>query len=334
MRAPEFWSADGRDHWLGRALAPLGALYAGLGRLREELASPVRAGVPIICVGNLVAGGAGKTPTALAILMLLNALGARPHALSRGYGGSARGPLRVDPASHVVSTVGDEALLLAGVAPAWVSADRVAGAKAAVEAGASLIVMDDGLQNPSLTKDLALVVVDGGFGFGNRRLIPAGPLREPIARGLARCQAIVLIGPDTLGLEAELAGSAKPVLAAELVPGPEALRYRERPVVAFAGIGRPAKFFATLEAVGALVVERHPFPDHHRYTDDEIMRLCEAASRQGGYKPVTTMKDYVRLPAEARLMVDVLSVELVWRDESAIRRLLAPLVDHPKARPT
>jgi len=325
MRAPEFWGPAGHDHPLARMLAPLGSLYGLLGLARAASVQPVRAAVPVICVGNLIAGGAGKTPVALALLRLAGALGGRPHALTRGYGGSLRGPVRVEPGRHDAAMVGDEALLLAGVAPSWVSADRVAGAKAASDGGANLVVMDDGLQNPSLAKDLAISVVDGGYGFGNRRLIPAGPLREPIARGIARCQAIVLIGPDTMGLHTELAGFGVPVLEAQLVPGPEALRYRERPVVAFAGIGRPAKFFATLEAAGALLVERHAFPDHHRYSPEELMRLCEAASRKGADKPVTTLKDYVRLPPEARLMVDVLTVELVWREPASVERLIAPL---------
>ncbi|MBM3483020.1 MAG: tetraacyldisaccharide 4'-kinase [Alphaproteobacteria bacterium] len=326
MRAPEFWGPGKRGHALACVLSPLGTLYGALGRLRAELASPTRVGVPVICVGNLIAGGAGKTPVVMALLSLANTLGAQPHALTRGYGGTARGPLRVDPARHDASMVGDEALLLANAAPTWVSRDRVAGAKAAIDAGARLIVMDDGFQNPYLEKDLAFLVVDGGYGFGNRRLIPAGPLREPVARGMARARAIVLIGPDTLGLHRELSGYGRTLLEAELVPGAEALHYRERPVVAFAGIGRPAKFFASLEASGALVVERHAFPDHHRYKGEEIMRLCEAANRHGGYKPVTTLKDYVRLPPEARLMVDVLSVDLVWREPDAVRQLLARLI--------
>jgi tetraacyldisaccharide 4'-kinase len=324
MRAPEFWNASGGSHPAALALAPLAAVYAALGRLNAALAGPARAAVPVVCVGNLTVGGAGKTPTALALARLAGALGLAPWFLTRGYGGRARGPLRVDPARHEAGAVGDEALLLAALAPTVVSGDRVAGAAVAAQAGADLVIMDDGLQNPSLAKDLALVVVDGGYGFGNGRVLPAGPLREPVEAGLARADALVLIGPDRLGLGPRLARGAAPVFEAELVPGPEAIRFREREIVAFAGIGRPAKFFATLEAAGAVLIARHAFPDHHRYDADEIMRLCEAASRHNG-KPVTTAKDYVRLPPEARLMVDVLTVELEWRDPAAVRRLLAAL---------
>lgn len=325
MRAPEFWGPGGAHHPVAMALAPLSVIYRVAGAVREALIEPASASLPIICIGNLVAGGAGKTPTALALARLARELGGKPHFLTRGYGGRARGPLRVDPKRHDAAAVGDEALLLAAEAPTWLSPDRVAGAAAAAAAGAGLVIMDDGLQNPSLAKDLALVVIDGGFGFGNGRVLPAGPLREPVARGLARADAIILIGPDRLRLGETLKSAARPTFAAELVPGPEALRYRDRPVIAFAGIGRPAKFFETLEAIGAVLIERHSFPDHHRYSPDDIMRLCESASRHGG-KPVTTAKDYVRLPPEARLMVDVLSVELTWREPMAVRALIAPLI--------
>jgi tetraacyldisaccharide 4'-kinase len=185
--------------------------------------------------------------------------------------------------------------------------------------------MDDGLQNPSLTKDFAVIVLDGGYGLGNGRVMPAGPLREPLARGLKHADAIVLIGPDRVGVRAALGEPLMPIFAAELVPGPEAIRLREQPVIAFAGIGRPSKFFETLETIGCALIERHAFPDHHRYSPDEIMRLCEAASRHGA-KPVTTAKDYVRLPREARLMVDVLTVSLEWREPGALKALLQPLV--------
>ncbi len=331
MRAPDFWQPSGVDHPAARLLAPLSMAYRAVGALREALIEPARAAVPIICVGNIVAGGAGKTPTALALAQLARELGGTPHFLTRGYGGRERGPLRVEPNRHDAQAVGDEALLLASEAPTWLAPDRVAGATAAVAGGAGLVIMDDGLQNPTLAKDLSFVVIDGGFGFGNGRVLPAGPLREPISRGLARADALVLIGPDRVGIANRIRSATPPLFAAELVPGPEALRLRDQPIVAFAGIGRPAKFFETLEAIGAVLIERHGFADHHRYSPDEIMRLCEAASRHGG-RPVTTAKDYVRLPPEARLMVDVLSVDLEWREPMALRALLAPLVERSRHR--
>lgn len=323
MRAPDFWQTP--DHPLARALAPLGRLYAAAGGLRRRWTHPVRAAVPVLCVGNLTAGGAGKTPTALALARHLAAAGRRPHFLTRGYGGRLPGPVAVDPMAQDFRQVGDESLLLAAVAPCWVARDRVAGARAAVAAGAGLLVMDDGFQNPSLAKDLSVVVVDGGYGFGNGRCQPAGPLREPVAAGLARADAAVLIGPDTAGAEAALAGGP-PVFRARLAPGPEAHALAGRRVLAFAGIGRPAKFFASLAEIGCDIVDGRAFPDHHPYAPEEVMALCEDAHAADAL-PVTTEKDFVRLPAAARPMIRTLSVALEWEEADAPARLTAPLLD-------
>lgn len=317
MKTPGFWyRPPGLAAW---ALAPLGALYGLGGRLRRRRAVPQNAGVPVVCVGNLVAGGAGKTPVCLALAGTLAAMGHRVHFLTRGHGGRERGPLAVDPARHTAADVGDEALLLAASAPAWVARDRVAGARAAAQAGATVVVMDDGFQNPHLAHDLALVVADGAVGFGNGFLVPAGPLREPVAEGLARAGAVVLAGEDRAGVTAQT--GALPVLRVDLVPEGAGGEWRGRRVLAFAGIGRPEKFFDTLRAVGAVVVERVPFPDHHPYTPDTAMDLVERAARLNA-RPATTAKDAVRLPPEARAMVDVLPVRAVWQDGDAVRRLL------------
>ncbi len=325
MRAPAFWSAE-RGGPAAAALAPLAAAFDLASQARRGLARPRPAPLPVVCVGNFTLGGGGKTPTALALARLLRQEGLAPHLLTRGYGGRVHGPLAVDPARHDARTVGDEALLLASQAPTWVSRNRPAGAAAASEAGADLVVMDDGLQNPGLAKDLSLCVMDGGFGFGNGRLFPAGPLREAPARGLRRVDALVLVGPDRHGALQSLRLGRRPVLEAELVPGPEAGALRGRAAVAFAGICRPGKFFETLEGIGCEVVARHPFADHHRYSPDEIMTLVEEADAKTAL-PVTTEKDFVRLPEEAKPMVRTLSVTLEWRDPAGIRALLAPLVE-------
>lgn len=315
MRTPGFWyRPPGPGAW---ALVPLGMLYGLGGRLRRQRAMPQRAGVPVVCVGNLVAGGAGKTPVCLALAEILAAMGHRVHFLTRGHGGREPGPLAVNPARHTAADVGDEALLLAAAAPTWVARDRVAGARAAAAGGATVVVMDDGFQNPHLAHDLGLVVVDGAVGFGNGLLIPAGPLREPVAAGLARAGAVVLVGDDRTGAGAHAPGL--PRLRVDLVPAGDG--WRGRRVLAFAGIGRPAKFFDTLGDVGAVVVERVPFPDHHPYTPDTVMALVERAARLNA-RPATTAKDAVRLPPEARAMVDVLPVRAVWQDGDAVRRLL------------
>jgi tetraacyldisaccharide 4'-kinase len=278
--------------------------------------------VPVICVGNIGVGGAGKTPVALALARMLQAMGRNPHLLTRGYRGRESGPLRVDPARHDARAVGDEPLLLARAAPTWVARDRAAGARAAAEAGAGCIVMDDGFQNSALAKDLSLVVVDGGFGFGNERVIPAGPLREPIAAGLARADAIVLVGEDTAGAARHFAG--KPVLEARIVPDEAAGRFAGRNIAAFCGIGRPDKFFATLRALGAKIVEEMPYPDHHAFRDEEIMFILEVAAKRGAVA-VTTEKDFVRLSPDARRMVEALPVRIEFAEPAKLEAMLAKL---------
>jgi len=325
MRAPEFWYApDSLTGALASAvLSPAAAVFGAAGALRRAVTRPWRAPVPVICVGNLTVGGTGKTPTALSIVDLLRDRGRTPHVLTRGYRGRLRGPVRVDFEVHAARDVGDEALLLARAAPTWVARDRAADAKAAVAAGADILVMDDGLQNPGLAHDVALVVVDGARGFGNARLLPAGPLREPLAAGLDRADAVVLIGDDATGLAKHLALT---VLGAQLVPAPETERLAGKPVVAFAGIGRPGKFFATLEALGCTLVMTVGFPDHHRYTADEIMQLVEAAHAAGATL-ATTEKDHVNMPADAQPMVTPVPVTLIWDDEAALDQVLAPVLD-------
>ena len=322
MKTPAFWY---RPPGLASSLlAPLGALYGLAGRRRFAGTAPQRVAAPVVCVGNLVAGGAGKTPVGLALIVALQARGVPVHALTRGHGGREAGPLQVDPARHTAADVGDEALLLAGAAPCWVARDRVAGAQRAVAAGAGTIVMDDGFQNPALHKDLALIVADGAVGFGNGRLVPAGPLRERVADGLARADALVILGEDRHGLAA-LAGG-RPVLKAWLEPDPDAAaRLAGRDVLAFAGIGRPEKFFATLETLGARVGERVAFADHHPYRPAEVAALIDRAAATGAM-PVTTAKDAVRLPPDLRSRVEVLPVSVRWEDDGALAALLTPVL--------
>jgi tetraacyldisaccharide 4'-kinase len=320
VRAPDFWR---RRTPTSALLWPLGLAYALAGRVREALVAPWTAPVPVVCVGNLVAGGAGKTPVALALGAFFRARGQAVHFLTRGYGGRLAGPVRVDPAVHDSRAVGDEPLLLAAMAPTWVSRDRRRGAEAAVAAGAKVIVMDDGLQNPAIAKTFSFVVIDGGYGFGNGRVIPSGPLRESIARGLGRAQAAVVVGEDRMGVQAHLPRTL-PLLAARLVPDPVAMDLAGKTVVGFAGIGRPEKFFETLVEMGCVLAEGVPFPDHHAYRPEDVMLVCELAAAKGAVA-VTTMKDYVRLPADARAMVRPVPVVLEWENPGALERLLGGL---------
>ncbi len=273
----------------------------------------------MICVGNAGVGGAGKTTVALD---LLGRLPGRPFALTRGYKGRLAGPIRVD-ASHTARDVGDEALLLAAVSPTIVARDRAAGAKLAMAQGASAIVMDDGLQNPSLEKKISLLVIDGGYGFGNCLRLPAGPLRETVAAAASRCRAAVLIGADRNHALAALPPEL-PVLRAELAASC-ATALGGAKVVAFAGIGRPEKFFASVRSLGAEIAASVPFPDHHAYRDEDVRRLIRLAAAHRAML-VTTAKDLVKLPAAFRDQVTVVEVRLSWQDEAMLQNFLKAVV--------
>ncbi len=319
MRAPDFWQRDGLLPW---TLAPLGLCYHLAGQIRSAVVTPWQASVPVLCVGNLVAGGAGKTPVALSLLSILADRGLRPAALTRGYGGTASGPLLVDPERHDAATVGDEALLLAARAPTWIAPDRVAGAKAATAQGAGILVMDDGFQNPSLQKDISLLVIDSAYGLGNGHLVPAGPLRERPASGFARADAVVLVGDDPIGASEQRLAADLPILRARLVPRDHALA--GKPVFAFAGIGRPEKFFQTLRDLGAEVVGTQAFADHRAYSAADLDVLRQAA-RTKQAQLVTTAKDAVRLGQPLPADIAVLVVDLTWEDPAALDRLLERL---------
>ena len=318
MREPRFWRRGGNP-WPARLLSPAGALYGAATILRRWSHRPYRAPVPVVVAGGVTLGGAGKTPLALALAEFLAARS--PHFLSRGYGGSEAGPLRVDPSRHSAKAVGDEPLLLAGSAPTWVAHDRAAGAKAAAAGGAGLIILDDGFQNPFLAKDLAFLAIDGESGLGNGRVFPAGPLREPFATALRRAQAAVLIGEDRAGVADLIAGRC-PILPAFLVAADPAA-VAGGPVYAFAGIGRPEKFFTSLEDAGAVIAGRRSFPDHHPFSESEIAEVLSAAAALNA-TPITTAKDWLRLPAAVRDQVKVFEVKLTFDNPAAVDAVLGP----------
>ena len=324
MREPAFWWGEGS--FASALLAPLAALYGAVAQWRLGRGGR-RAAAPVVCVGNLTVGGAGKTPTALALARMLAAAGERPMFLTRGYGSALAGPLLVDPARHRAREVGDEPLLLARTAPTIVARDRVKGA--GIAGDASVIVMDDGFHNPSLVKDFSVLVVDGRRGTGNGRVIPAGPLRAPLEAQLARAHALIVVGG--LRRAADIAERARaaniPVLQARLRPDVDVIAWlRGRQVLAFAGIADPKKFFATLAEAGVVLAAARSFPDHHRYTRAEAVALCDDAQR-AGLVLMTTEKDLARLSGEDQLKelaarVKALPVTLAFEEDERMKSLL------------
>lgn len=335
MRAPAFWWQP--PGLFARLLAPLGWIYGAV-TLRRMRRQGTDCGVPVICVGNFVAGGAGKTPTAIALAELLTHIGETPFVLMRGYGGSLPGPVEVHPQHHAARAVGDEPLLMARHARTVIARDRLAGANLARALGASVIVMDDGLQNPALTKRLRLAVVDGASGVGNGRCLPAGPLRAPLVEQLTQVDAVLIIGPGAAGeaVAAQATARGLAVLGARLDPAADAVaRLEGQAVLAVSGIGRPEKFAATLRESGARIVAERAFGDHHSYSAEDVKALVAEAAL---YESLiaTTEKDWVKLaplwPEAERGRLLPVPVRLMFDEPGRMETLLAGTIASSAAR--
>jgi tetraacyldisaccharide 4'-kinase len=312
---PAFWQHGHTAPWILRPLSWITAALTARRVGRPGWTAPV----PVICCGNPGAGGSGKTPLALDLAARLTARGKHPAFLTRGHGGRLKGPLRATSA-HDATDIGDEAQLLATTAPTYVGPDRAGTARLALTEGADVLVMDDGLQNPTLTKSLSLLVIDGGAGFGNAQIIPSGPLREPIRTAAARCRAAVLIGNDSTNALSQLPPGF-PILHARIVPNQSDLEALPPRLLAFAGIGRPEKFFETLTRSGHPPIETRTFADHRPYTPADLDALHTRAATLDATL-VTTEKDLVRLKPAQRRNIQILRIALAWNDPTQIEALL------------
>jgi tetraacyldisaccharide 4'-kinase len=316
MHAPDFWNDTSLP--VPKSMSRLSKIYRFFSKRRIAARPSYISKIPVICVGNVVAGGSGKTPVVQAIAKLLLAHQKDPAIMLRGYHGTEKGPVWVT--GQDAREIGDEALLHVAYAPTCVSRNRVKGAQfIETHSRCSHIIMDDGLQNPKLKKTVSLLVLDGSNPFGNGRLIPAGPLREPVDDAMKRSDAIIVLGDDKHHMT-EKYGFLFPVFRAQLVPHVPKL-FHGMALIAFAGIGNPDKFFTTLEKHGAILFDKIPFPDHHHYNESDLQDLLHK-SQKANIPLVTTRKDWVRLPSKFQAHVQVLDVDLVWKDEAAFVRFM------------
>jgi tetraacyldisaccharide 4'-kinase len=331
MHEPAFWYRP--SSLISRLLMPLGAIYGAIAA-RRLARDGLDAGIPVLCIGNYHVGGAGKTPTVLALVNLLRDAGEAPIVLSRGYGGKLRGPIKVDPERHAAADVGDEPLMMAQTVAVVVARDRADGVALARSQGASVIVMDDGFQNPAIAKDASLIVIDGARGLGNACVFPAGPLRAPLPPQLARTDALIIVGNGSAAdtVAASVAAQGGLVLCARLTPTEASVAaLRSKRVLAFAGIGDPQRFFRTLRANGVEVVAEMAFPDHHPFSDNEIESLVAAAKRDG-LTLVTTEKDLARLSRKPVPDIVPFAVTLQLDDEPKLLRFMTDRLFKSRAK--
>ena len=313
MRTPSFWS---HKNFISTLLSPLGFLYAAATAYRIKFGHSSKVGRPVICIGNLTAGGTGKTPVAISMAKLLQEKGKNPFFVSRGYGGKLK-DLLVDNHKHTAEEVGDEPLLLSQQAPVVINSDRYLAAQKALKSGAEIIIMDDGFQNPGLYKDLSFLVFDGGFGYGNGLAVPAGPLRENLKSGLKRAQAVIIIGEDKHNLSSEF--NKLPIFKGKIKAVEPNVGNKN--IIAFAGIGRPEKFYDSLKELDFNLVETINFRDHHQYSVSELQKIITRAQDKGTLI-FTTSKDFVKIPPQMQKYFHVLEIEIDWEDKDRLTNFI------------
>lgn len=317
IRTPKFWYK--KSGVLSLALSPLSVAYQAVSQRKINKTSRYTSKIPVLCIGNLTAGGSGKTPVVGALAQLFKQQGKKPHILSRGYGGKIRGTTKVNTDIHTAKEVGDEPFMHAKNNTCWVSPNRVQAAKMIENGGnADLIIMDDGFQNPDLKKNVSIVVVDGNVAFGNEHIIPAGPLREPIDEGIKRADALIIMGDDRHYLT-ERFSYLMPVFQGYLTPDTNTKIWSGKKIVGFTGIGRPEKFRQTLLSIGADIKDFIPFADHHFFSLSDINKLVRLSEKHDA-QLVTTEKDWGRLPASHHSTITPIPVNVKWKDEKALKK--------------
>ena len=313
MQTPKFWI---KKNFISNLLLPLGYIYGSMTGLRLAYKKSGSVDKQVICVGNISAGGTGKTPVAISIAKILQKQNLNPAFVSRGYGANLTNVI-VDNNIHSATDVGDEPMLLSSIAPTVINANRFQGALMAINNNANVIIMDDGFQNPSLKKDISFVVVDGKYGFGNERCIPAGPLREFLSKGIDRASAIILLGDDNHNIQSK--AKNKPIFRAEICP---IIPQISNPnIIAFAGIGHPDKLYSSLKSIGFKIIETIDFPDHHKYSHDELMNIVKLANNKNA-DIYTTSKDFVKIPKELQPNFKVLEITVKWQDEDLLTKFI------------
>ena len=325
LKAPKFWYKK-KDTAYSASLYPFSLLFRFGTKLRNILSIKRSSPLPIICVGNIVVGGAGKTPVSLKIGKILIKAGYKPHFISRGYAGIIKESILVE-SWHSPTSVGDESLLLSEVAPTWIDNNRIKSSYLAKKNGADCLIMDDGFQNPSIEKDFSIIVISGEQEFGNKRVMPSGPLRESITRGLSRTNLVIVISNvNNQDLE-KLIPSQIPIFKANFVIKGQNTIYKGKNVTAFAGIAYPEKFFNSLEKQGAKIVNRISFSDHYIYNEDDLLTLAESANKTKSIL-VTTRKDFVRIPKSYRSLINTLDGEIVFENEKLLSEILSNIIEN------